>query len=144
MRRSVLAILAAVCLGCMGTSALITTALAPAQGIGASVLCDSGCVRHWQRAQLWLANHSAMKIQTATDVLLQTYNTTGYEPSYSFSVTKSPMEMARSYRIEITLACGNPLGCSPDALSVRNAFLYYVKTGEDLLVGKVGGGNGIR
>jgi hypothetical protein len=32
------------------------------------------------------------------------------------------------------------LGCSPRKIDVHNALLYYVKTGDDLIAGKVSGG----
>jgi hypothetical protein len=104
-------------------------------GSSSVVQCDSGCTIQWQRAQIWLANHSPMKIQTATDVLLQTYNPTGYDPKYGFSVMKSPQSRAGSYMISMEMHCGNPLGCEPDARDVERAFAHYVSTGEDVLAG---------
>ena len=140
---SPLALLLAALSGCAMNTAALTQALAPAAGIGTEVHCDSGCTVPWQRAQLWVANHAAMKVQTATDVLIQTYNVTGYEPAYSITVTKTPQPVAGQYVIAISLSCGNLFGCNPKEPDVRTAFLYYVKTGQDLLAGKSLGG-GIR
>lgn len=129
-----------VCLhACASTSAELKTALAPAESIGTSVECDSGCKIEWQRAQFWLAKHATTKVQTATDVLIQTYNPREDSPEYAFSVAKEPLGSDR-YRISADLFCKSMLGCSPKKEDVRNALLYYVKTGEDLLVGKVSGG----
>jgi hypothetical protein len=131
--------------GCISNQA-IEEALVPARSIGPSVVCDSGCKVEWQRAQLWLARHSVMKIQTATDVLLQTYNTDATDNSgYSFSVTKEPTDGSR-YRVSIEIAChtGKWTGCDPKPDDVRDAFVYYVKTGKDLLDEKVDSRHDIR
>lgn len=122
---------------CNGNPA-VTTAVTPARLIvGDYVDCDASCTLEWQRAQLWLAKHSAWKIQSSSEVIIQTYNGTQYSPTYAFNVTKEPTGSG-TYRISMGLACGNALGCNPNALDVRTAFLYYVKTGKDVLVG-VGG-----
>lgn len=114
------------------TSTELSTALAPAASVGTSVECDSGCKIEWQRAQLWLAKHAPMKVQSATDVEIQTYNPPEHHAWYGFSIMKEPIGGDR-YKISATLGCGNFIGCSPKAVDVRNALLYYVKTGDDLL-----------
>lgn len=131
-------------IGCASTGSSIHTALAPAIESGVTEAdCDTTCSEQWQRAQLWLAKHSKWKIQTATDAIIQTFNPTGYDPSYGFSVTKEPLGGGR-YRITMELACGNPFGCSPKSEDVRAAFYYYVQTGNDLLAGIGNLGGGIR
>lgn len=119
----------------MGTNPQVQKALAPAALIGTSVECDSSCKIEWQRAQLWLAKHSTMKVQTATDVLIQTYNPGANVAAYGFSVTKEPIVGTDRYRIQVEAVCTSWLGCAPTPEDVRSAFLYYVKTGEDLLLG---------
>ena len=114
------------------TSSELSTALAPAASVGTWVECDSGCKIEWQRAQLWLAKHAPTKVQSATDVQLQTYNPPEQHAWYGFSIMKEPIGGDR-YKISATLGCGNFIGCSPKAVDVRNALLYYVKTGDDLL-----------
>jgi len=121
--------------GCASTSPRLTATLAPAENIGNSVDCGGGCKDEWERAQLWIARHSKWKIQTATDILIQTYNPIKQEVSYGFSVTKEPVG-GGNYSIVMDLRCGNALGCSPKPIDVRNAFYYYVKYGKDLLVGQ--------
>lgn len=124
---------------CASTSAELQTALAPAASIGTSVECDSGCKIEWQRAQYWLGKHATMKVATATDVLIQTYTPPEDHPQYGFSVTREPLGGER-YKISAELFCQSLLGCSPKEQDVRNALLYYVKTGQDLVAGKVSGG----
>lgn len=114
------------------TSAELSTALAPAASVGTSVECESGCKIEWERAQLWLAKHAPTKVQSATDVQIQTYNPPGQHAWYGFSIMKEPIGGDR-YKISVTMGCGNFIGCSPKEVDVRNALLYYVKTGDDLL-----------
>jgi hypothetical protein len=110
-------------------------ALLPAQNVGDSVECASGCKSEWERAQLWLSRHSKWKLQSVTDVVLTTYNPVNSEVSYGFEVTREPVSEGR-YVVRMALQCGNMLGCDPSPVSVRNAFYYYVKTGQDLLAGQ--------
>lgn len=94
----------------------------------------TGCVTEWQRAQLWLAQHSVWRLQTATDVMLTTYSPTRSEPSYGFQVLKTPLGENR-FEIAISAVCGNLFGCQPDLHYVTRAFYHYVQTGQDVLAG---------
>ena len=93
------------------------------------------CKLEWERAQLWLTKHSKWKIQTSSDVVIQTYNPVNSDVSYGFTVTKEPQERG-AYSLSMDLVCGNPLGCDPLAADVRRAFYHYAATGEDLLTGQ--------
>ena len=120
---------------CAGNNPAVTAALVPAAMIGTSVPCDSTtCKEDWERAQLWIVKHSRWKIQTTTDVLIETYNPVGYEPSYGFTVVREPAG-GGSYSISMTMTCGNMFGCSPKPVEVQEAFYYYVARGIDLLSG---------
>jgi hypothetical protein len=114
----------------------LQSALAPARETPAFATCDSTtCREQWERAQVWIALHSKWKVQTATDVMIETYNPTQYDPSYGFSVLKAPVGGGR-YHIGLALKCGNAFGCSPSVQQVRTAFVHYVITGTDLLAGQ--------
>lgn len=106
-------------------------ALAPGRALGDSVECDSGCKIEWERVQAWVGKHSDFKAQTLTDVLLQTFTSTGNDPKPSYSVVKEPMGNGR-YRITPTVGCGNFMGCVPDAKEAKASLLLYVKTGQDI------------
>jgi hypothetical protein len=123
--------------GCAATPLI----LGPATG-ASEATCDTGCREAWERAQLWVVHHSKWKIQTATDVLIETFNPTQYDPSYGFTATKEPLGGGRS-RISLGMSCGNPFGCNPRAADVSMAFNYYVATGNDVLNG-VSYGSAIR
>lgn len=115
----------------------LKSALHPAENIGESVICDeTNCKEQWERAQLWLASHSKMKVQIATDVLLETYNPPNYW-DYGFTITKNPIG-GEKYEINMKPSCPNFLGCSPKPDKVKKAFYYYIQNGKDLLSGAVG------
>lgn len=98
----------------------------------APVTCDTNCTTAWQRSQLWLVKHSRWKIQTATDVLLQTYNPPDQDTSYGFTVTREPVGDGR-FTIRMALQCANFIRCDPARSDVLAAFNHYVATGEDVL-----------
>jgi hypothetical protein len=126
----------------MHTTPALLAALEPTAGIGTSIECDSGCTVQWQRAQLWLARHSVMKIQTATDVLLQTYNAHSFYEG--FTVTKEPLTKQGSYRIKVEADCESIIGCAPTQDESTRALLYYAQTGTDVLEGKMPGTASLR
>lgn len=107
------------------------------------VTCDSGCRTQWERAQVWVAQHSKWKIQQATDVLIDTFNPV--DGGYGFRVTKTPTGQPGRYRIELLAACGSGKleGCYPTEDLVMRAFSRYIATGDDVLT-RVGAGYSIR
>jgi hypothetical protein len=126
--------------GCAAsTSAGLTDALAPARALGTAVSCTAPCTTEWQRAQVWLVQHSVAKIRAATDVRLETEpatSVTGFDAMYAFVVLREPVDSTR-YRITMRTTCkGGMRGCSPKEADVVAAFLYYVTTGNDVLVGR--------
>lgn len=128
MRRRSLALLALPLAGCL--FATHPLALGPAAYAG-PFMCDTDCKPAWERAQLWIVRHSKWKIQTATDVMIQTFSPVGYDVSYGFVATKEPIGGGR-YRISLAMRCGN-ISCDPGESDVRSAFNYYVAGGSDVL-----------
>jgi hypothetical protein len=129
---SVLILFILLLIGCSTVSNRIQTSLTQAIDIGNSITCHNNCKQEWERAQIWLAKHSKWKIQTVTDVLIQTFYPVGSEPSYGFSITKEPAGQG-NYIIRMELVCGNMFGCDPKPQDVKKAFYYYIKNGVDLL-----------
>jgi hypothetical protein len=127
-----LQVLLAIAVSCVAAACVPhSLSLGPAAGAG-PVTCDTNCKAVWERAQYWVATHAGMKIQTVTDVLIQTYNP-GEDPSYGFIVTKQPLD--GSYRIVIQSMCQSLFGCGTKSADVESAFYYYVATGKDVLEG---------
>lgn len=71
------------------------------------------CNAKWEAAQLWVVHHAAYKIQTATNVLIETYNPASSSPSIAARVTKEPMGGGK-YRLLVKVWCDNMFGCIPD------------------------------
>lgn len=118
--------------GCVSTNSHLQTVLAPAENIGNSVECSKGCKDEWNRAQFWIAKHSKLKIQTMSDVMIDTYNAINQDTVFQFTITREPMGND-NYSIVMNLRCGNYIGCHMDPTYVKRAFYYYVKHGKDLL-----------
>lgn len=80
----------------------------------------------WGRAQSWIGKYSSMKLQTATDYIIQTYNPPEGELKFGYYITKTPLDKG----IQITVKC--ICGKSFPYLIERNAHIlsYYIKTGE--------------
>jgi hypothetical protein len=123
-------VLAASCIvsACLAATPVM---LGPAAGAG-PVTCDSNCTMAWERAQFWIAKHGAWKIQTATNVLIQTYNPPDQDTRYGITATKEPLEGGR-YTIKLALYCANIIRCDPRSEDVAAAFNHYVATGVDIL-----------
>lgn len=78
----------------------------------------------WEMAQLWVVKNAGYKIQTATNVLIQTYNATGSRVELAATVTKEPLGQGR-YKIVAQLWCDNIFVCRPDRL---DALLDFNRT----------------
>ena len=76
--------------------------------------CDGeqDCNAKWEAAQLWVVHNAGFKIQTATNVLIETYNAVGGSSSIAARVTKEPLGGGR-YKIVVRTFCDNMFGCTP-------------------------------
>ncbi|HEX3529699.1 MAG TPA: hypothetical protein VH988_21790 [Thermoanaerobaculia bacterium] len=90
---------------------------------------DADCVAKWEAAQLWVVHNAGFKLQTVTNVLLETY-----APAYaSAGITNNPDDVGRifakitkepigngSYRIVPIIAClarFRPFGAQDECLT---------------------------
>ncbi|WP_296643152.1 hypothetical protein [Thiobacillus sp. 65-1402] len=71
------------------------------------------CNVKWEAAQLWVVHNARYKIQTATNVLIETYNPADSSPYLAARVTKEPLGGGK-YRMLVTVWCDNWIGCIPD------------------------------
>jgi hypothetical protein len=92
--------------------------------------CDSDaqCTLYWRRAQAWVAINSRMKIQLATDTVIETYNPVNHDPVYAFRFVRTP-QSAGPERIMVYVACGNMIGCPEPKERVVIRLKRYVRTG---------------
>lgn len=86
---------------------------------------ESDCRAKWEAAQVWIVRNSGFKLQVATDVLLETYNSTNSSVKLAVRVVKVPMGGGK-YRIEVTTRCANIFGCSPDSWAAAHDFNQVV------------------
>ena len=91
------------------------------------ITCRVGpdCDVKWSRAVAWVANNSRWKIQTQTDLLVQTYNSADGSQSPSFTVSRAASGDGL-YEISLNGACDNLFGCNPTIPEARTKFAEFV------------------
>jgi hypothetical protein len=82
---------------------------------------EADCKAKWEAAQLWVVHNAGFKIQTATDVLIETYNPGPSAATVAVRVTKEPLGGGK-YKIIAVIWCNNIFGCVPN---VWNAALDF-------------------
>jgi len=92
------------------------------------LLCASKaqCDVYWQRAQAWVANNSAYRLQTVTDTVVETYGPLAARTGLAFRITKVPDDKEGA-RIYVLPACSNAFGCSPTPTDAIIAFKQFVR-----------------
>lgn len=118
------------------TAALVTACAAPAPDAATSALADEPlycngaeqCNLYWRRAQVWLANNSKYRIQSATDTVITTHGPSSGSIERAYQVVRMPMDAGRE-QITIASGCGNIYGCNTHQDSMAASFKRFVKTG---------------
>lgn len=64
---------------------------------------EKQCERMWSAAQIWVAKNAAMKIQVATNSVIETYNSTSWS-NLAVRVIKQPVG-EDSYKFEVSTFC---------------------------------------
>jgi hypothetical protein len=91
-------------------------------------ICDgvADCQAKWEAAQFWVVKYSPLKLQTATNVIIQTYNSPKDSLQLAASVTKEPLGNGR-YKILINTWCDNWMfSCNPEKMDAQIHFNNYV------------------
>lgn len=91
------------------------------------VLCQSKqqCDFLWQRAQVWVNQNSAWRIQTANDVIIQTFGPGGDSPDTAYTIQREPNQDG-SAAITISANCANFIGCIPEIPVAIRSFKQYL------------------
>ena len=89
---------------------------------------DDQCKLYWERAQVWVAKNSRWKIQVATGVLIETYNSVDGSTSNHYTLLREP-QASGVERITMTTGCDNIFMCEVRADVARRGLYQYV-TGE--------------
>lgn len=74
---------------------------------------EKDCEAKWEAAQVWVVKNAGYKIQTATNVLIETYNSIGSSTDVAVRVLKEPLGSG-SYRFVVNVWCANIFGCFPN------------------------------
>jgi hypothetical protein len=86
---------------------------------------EQDCQEKWNAAQVWVAKNCGMKIQIATNSIIETYNPTGGTTRLAARVIREPIGSG-TYKIVINTWCDNIFGCFPDAWDAAINFNEYV------------------
>jgi len=81
----------------------------------------------WGRIQGFLGKYSSMKIQTATDYVVETYNPAQSAVDFGYSIVRTPVEEG----VEIVIRCvtGN-MFCRREADLNAHILAHYARAGE--------------
>jgi len=118
--------------GCMTTSNLTSQQqnyLDKAMNQPLTFTVDSAHVeKAWGWAQSYIAKYSSMKIQNATDYVIQTYNPGMHDAMYGYKVVKTDIQ--DKYELTVNCFTGNVFTAKA---AEKNAHIlaYYLKTGEN-------------
>lgn len=86
---------------------------------------EAECKAMWEAAQAWVAMNMPMKIQTATDTVIFTYNAVNGNTELGAQITKQPLGNGR-YSFFSTFGCANMFGCVPNGHDALLSFKRYV------------------
>ncbi len=99
----------------LGLSIAVTGCVTPppAKPVGEPPVCitDADCAAKWDASQLFVVKNAGLKIQLATNVLIETYNSTDYSSAIAMQVTKEPLG-GGMYRFVAKAWCANMFGCT--------------------------------
>lgn len=126
-RRFSIAALFVLC-GCNTTPQSPVDAAIVKAAVNVPITCKAGpnCDAVWSRASAWIVQHSAYKIQTANESIIQTMGPLPYDPRPAFTVTKTA-NAAGDYEISLTGGCDNIFGCIPSIDESRVSFAAFVR-----------------
>lgn len=124
---AVAALIAAATAGCATTGANGNAQMAEFSNTIPVCAGEAECQLAWEAAQLWIAQNSRFKIQTATNVLIETYNGGPYDATLSPRATKEPLGGGK-YQIVFGGGCNNLFGCVPSKWEAGIQFNQYVTT----------------
>lgn len=92
---------------------------------------DGGIKDAWGRAQSWVALNSKLKIQTATDYLIETYGPQASEGNiniFAYQIVRTPLGGSRS-KITVTCVPANPYEHDA-AQRTADQLARYIQTGQ--------------
>lgn len=88
------------------------------------------CDTDWSRAQVWVAQHSAYRIQIASQSVIETYGPGGSSPALAYELTRSPNNDGTE-TIHAVAACDNIFVCRPSPTLALLSLRIFMRTGSD-------------
>jgi hypothetical protein len=85
------------------------------------------CNAKWEAAQIWIVKNAGYKIQTVTNVLIETYNPTRSSVELAAQVIKEPLGNG-NYQFILKVWCSNMFGCHPNPLDATLSFHRALNT----------------
>jgi hypothetical protein len=127
MKKAMIALLCAAAAGCASQDQVSSQTMEQAV---APLTCTrkAQCDAWWQRAQVWISNHSAYKILTVTDSIIQTDGPSASRRDLAYEITKTPNNDG-SATIGFAAHCNNMLGCLPNPWEAGANFKQFVRHG---------------
>lgn len=109
--------------GCanQGTGAVQQTLIAARANAAPRCSGETQCRAMWEAAQLWIVKNSRYKVQTATEVVIETFGSVGQSIELAYRALKEPVG-GGVYKITLTAGCANWFGCRPDPLAAKADF----------------------
>lgn len=129
MKTMLWAVLLALVTGCAATDHVSPETM---QIATAPLVCQNAdeCALWWQRAQDWIGRHSAYKLKTVTDSLIETTGPEGGSGKLAYEITKT-VNRDGSATIGFAAHCDSMLGCRPNPWKAGADFKRFVKSGVE-------------
>ncbi|MEJ2768709.1 hypothetical protein [Mycetohabitans sp. B46] len=128
MKKAIIVALSVAAAGCSSqnqvSSQTMAQAVAPLS-CTRKVQCDAW----WQRAQVWISEHSAYRIATITDSVIQTEGPSVTRRDLAYVITKTPNNDG-SATIGFSAQCSNMLGCLPNPWEAGANFKQFIRYGR--------------
>ena len=120
MRKILLVVAALALSGCASMVAQRDAQLAAFNSTVPTCADEATCKAMWEAAQVWVAKNGKTKIETVTDVMIETH-ASDWSTDLVIQVLKEPQGNG-AYRIVFDGWCQNPFGCVPSEHESGMAF----------------------
>jgi hypothetical protein len=84
------------------------------------------CAFMWRRIQAWVATHAGYKIQTATDVVVETYGASRYSTGWALRILRVPVTPGLD-RFLFAASCGDSPRCAVTPGKLEAKFLLDMR-----------------
>lgn len=81
----------------------------------------------WGRAQAFVGRYSSMKVQVATDYIIQTFNPIGTEVAFGYSISKAPVDGGFEFSVKVSYS---NMFTGSDAEQNAKVCSLYILTGK--------------